>query len=148
MSANDALLLRFGENVHDAFVTICPVPFREAVHETDVEVIGAEFAAESIEIGTSGCGVACPSFCENGDFVARNMLEGFGDVRMAAITVGGIEEAEALLVTIEEETGEAIDAESGLVGAMAGADRAGAHGEAAGLDASAAESDGISGGEF
>ena len=76
------------------------------------------------------------------------MLESFGDVRVASVGVGGIEEAQAVVVSVEQEIGEAFDAESGLMRVMSGADCAGAHGEAAGLDAGAAESDRVGGGKF
>jgi hypothetical protein len=76
------------------------------------------------------------------------MLEGFGDVRMAAVAIGGIEEAEAVLVAIQKKLGEALDAESSLMRMMAGADGACAHGEATGLDAGLAQSDGIRRAEF
>jgi hypothetical protein len=76
------------------------------------------------------------------------LLEGFGDVGMAAIAVGGIEEAEAVVVAIEQETRQSIDAESGLMGMMAGADCAGAHGKAAGLDAGFADSNDVGSAKF
>jgi hypothetical protein len=69
------------------------------------------------------------------------MLEGFGDVRMAAVAIGGIEEAEAVLVAIQKKLGEALDAESSLMRMMAGADGARAHGEATGLDTGLPQSD-------
>ena len=57
VSANDPFFLGFRENVPDAFVALGPITFGEAVHETDVEVIGAEFAAETIEIVASSGGL-------------------------------------------------------------------------------------------
>src|ERR1700716_1465298 len=53
VSANDAFLFGIGENVHDAFVAFGPVAFGEAMHEADVDVIGAELAAKTVEVGTS-----------------------------------------------------------------------------------------------
>ena len=85
---------------------------------------------------------------EHRDFVARHVLESLGDVRMASVGVGGVEEAQAVIVSIEQKIGEAFDAERGLMRVMSGADGAGAHGEAAGLDAGVAERDGVGGGEF
>src|ERR1700733_7322235 len=148
VSADDSLLLGFGENVHDAAVALGPIRVGEAVRETDIEIVGAELAAEAIEIGAGGDGIAGPGFREHGDFVARDVLERFGDVRMASVGIGGVEEAEAMIVAVEEKIGEPFNAERSLVGMMAGADRAGAHGEPTGLDAGAAEGDGIGGGEF
>src|SRR5258708_36877245 len=66
-----------------------------------------------------------------------------GDWRMAAGRIGGVEEAEAVVVAVAKQGGEFVEVESGLVGMMTGAIGAGAHGEAAGLDASLAEGDGI-----
>ena len=67
---------------------------------------------------------------------------------MTSVGIGGVEEAEALIVAIEKKIGESFDAERGLIGMMAGAYRTGAHGEAAGFDAGAAEGDGVGSGEF
>src|SRR5258708_23635341 len=39
VSSNDALLFGFGENVHDAFVALSPIPFGQAMHDADVDVI-------------------------------------------------------------------------------------------------------------
>src|SRR5271157_5042789 len=127
VSADDALLFRFGENIHDAFVAIGPVAFREAVHEADVEVVRAELAAETFEIGASGGSVACPGFGENGDFVARNVLKSFSHVRVAAVGVGGIEEAEALVIAVKKKIGKPLDAKRGLMRMMANANGASAH---------------------
>ena len=71
------------------------------------------------------------------------MLERFGDVRMAAVRIGGIKEAQPMIVAIEEQVRKALDAESSLVGMMTATDGAGAHGEAAGLDARLTESHSI-----
>ena len=90
VGANDSLLLGFGENVHHAFVTLGPIGFGKAMHKADVEVVGAEFAAEAVEIGAGSGGIAGPGLCEDGDFVALHVLERFGDVRMAAIGIGGV----------------------------------------------------------
>ena len=145
MSANDAFLLGFGENVHDAFVALGPVALGKAVHEANVNVIGAELATEAVEIGAGGGGVAGPSFGENGDTVARNVLKRFGNVRVAAVGIGRVEETKAVIVTVEEQVGEAFDAERGLVRMVADADGSSAHGEAAGLDPSLAERNGVGG---
>ena len=56
------------------------------------------------------------------------MLQSFSDVRVASIGVGGIEEAEAVIVSVAQEIGQALDAKRGLVRVVSGADRAGAHG--------------------
>src|SRR6266851_5572179 len=148
VSANDALLFGFGENVHDAFVALGPITFGEAMHEADVDIIGAELAAETIEIGAGGGGVARPSLGEDGDLVAGDVLEGFGDVRVAAVGIGGVEEAQAVVVSVKEQVGETFDAEGGLMGMMADANGAGAHGEATGLDAGLAEGHSVRGAEL
>jgi len=91
VGANDAFFLGLGEDVHHAFIAIGPIAFGEAMHEADVDVIGAEFAAEAIEIVAGGGGVASPGLGKNGNFVARDVFEGFGDMRMAAVGIGGVE---------------------------------------------------------
>ncbi len=143
VSANDAFFLGFGEDIHHAFEALGPVTFGEAVHEADIDMIGAELAAEAIEIGTSGGGIARPSFGKDGDFVARNVFESFGDVRVAAVGIGRVKETQAVVVAVEEQVREPLKAESGLMRMVAGADGAGTHGEAAGLDAGLAEGDGV-----
>ncbi len=145
VGADDSLLLGFREDVHHAFETLGPIGLGEAVHEANVEVVGAEFAAEAVEIGAGGGGIASPSLGEDGDSVARNVLECFGDVRMTSVSVGSVEETETVIVTIEKEIREALKAERSLVGMMAGANGAGAHSEATGGDAGAAESDSVGG---
>ena len=58
VGADDALLFGFGEDVHDAAVARGPVAFGDAVNENDVDVVGAELAAEAIEVGADSGGVA------------------------------------------------------------------------------------------
>ncbi len=67
---------------------------------------------------------------------------------MAAIRIGGVQEAQAVVVAVQEQVRKTFDAESGLVGMMADADRASAHSEAAGLDAGPAESYRVRGAEL
>jgi len=76
------------------------------------------------------------------------MLEGFGDVRMTAVGIGGIEEAQAVVVSVAEEIRESFNTEGGLMRMMARAHRSRAHGEAAGFDAGAAQTDCIGRGEL
>src|SRR5256885_10254344 len=141
VSADDSFFLGFGENVHHALIALRPVALGEAVHQANVEIIGAKFAAETIEVGASGGGIACPRLRENSDFVAGHMLEGFSDMRMAAVGIGRIKKAQAVVVAVQEKFGETFDTERGLVGMMSGAHRAGAHGETAGLNAGLADRD-------
>ena len=140
MGANDALFLGFRKHIHNAFEALGPITFGQAVHEANVDMIGVEFAAETLEIIASSGRIARPRLGEHRDFITRDMFERFGHVRMAAVGIGGIEEAQAMVVAVEEHVGKALDAEGSLVGMMAAADSAGAHGEAAGLDARLAES--------
>src|SRR5260370_4536792 len=101
------------------------------MHEEHVDIIGAELTPETIEIGAGGGGVARPSLREDGDLVAGDVLKGFGDVRVAAIRIGGVEETQAVVVAVEEQVGETFDAEGGCMGMVADANGAGAHEEAA-----------------
>src|SRR5262249_39536435 len=137
--ANDSFVLGFFEDVHNGAKACCPIAFGEAVHQQNVDIFGAEFAAETVEIGTHFVWIASPGFREHGNFAAVDVLECFGDVWMAAVRIGGIEEAEAAVVPIEKEFGEAADTEVGLMRVMANPNRASAHGKARGLNAGLAE---------
>ena len=85
MGPDDALVLSFGEDVHDAAVTGGPVVFGDAVDENDVDVVNAEFFAEAVEIATEAGGVTVVGFGHDDDFVAGELLERSGDVGMAAV---------------------------------------------------------------
>ncbi len=115
MSANNAFFLGFGEDIHHAFEALSPITLCKAMHQADIDMIGAKLAAEAIEVGTGGGSVAGPGFGKNGDFVAGDVLEGFRNVRVAAVRIGGVEEAQAMVVAVEEQVGEPLKAESSLV---------------------------------
>jgi len=148
VGADDALVLGFFEDIHDGAIARGPIGFGEAVHEENVDVVDAEFAAEAIEVGAHFGGVARPGFGEHGDVAAVDVLESFGNVRMTAVGVRGVEKMQALMVAVEQQTGEAVDAEGGLVGVVANTNGAGAHGEATGDDAGVAERNAVGGVEF
>ncbi len=69
-------------------------------------------------------------------------------MRVAAVGIGGVEKAQAVVVSVQEQVGETLYAEGGLVRMVAGANGAGARGEAAGLDAGLAEGHGVRGAEL
>ena len=149
MGADDALLLGLGEHVHHAAITRGPVGFGGAVDEQDVDVVGAELAAEAIEVIANFLGIAVVGLGEHGDFVARQLLDGRRYIRMAAVGVGGVEEAKSVLVVaVEHHRDEWIGAEARLIRRAAAADGAGAHSETASADAGAAEDDVIVGTVF
>src|SRR2546429_1977171 len=127
--ANDAFVLGFFEDIHDGTVARGPIALGEAVHEEAVDVFRAEFAAEAVEVGAHAVGVARPGFGKHCYLAAVNALERFGDVRMAAVGIGGIEKQEAVVVAIEEKFRQAADTEIGLMRMMADADRSSAHSE-------------------
>jgi hypothetical protein len=64
---------------------------------------------------------------------------------MAAVTVGGVEKAQAVVVSVEKKARQAVNTERGLMGMVSDADRAGTHGEARGLDARVAQGDSVIG---
>src|SRR5262249_61663875 len=103
MCANDFLLFSFFEGVHYRTIPGGPVAFRQAMHEDDVELFGAELAAEAVEVGTHLVGVPRPRFCEYRDFCAIEMFESLGDVGMAPVRVGSVEESEAVFVKAVEQ---------------------------------------------
>src|SRR2546430_4952515 len=127
--ANDDFVLGFFENVHDGTIARGPIALGETVHEKDVDVVGTEFAAEAVEVGAHAVGVTRPGFGKHRYLAKVNVLERFGDVRMAAVGIGGIEKEKAVVVASEQQFRQAADTEIGLVRMMADADRSSAHGE-------------------
>jgi len=102
VGANDFFLLGVFEDVHDRAVAGGPVGFGEAMHQEDVDLFDAEFAAEAVDVGAHFVGIARPGFGKDGDLGAVELLERGGDVGMAAVGVGGVEEAEAVFVVAVE----------------------------------------------
>jgi hypothetical protein len=76
------------------------------------------------------------------------VLQRFGDMGMTAVGIGGIEEAQAVIVSVKQEIGETLNSQSRLVRMMSGADCACPDSETAGLDAGAAQRDRVGGGKF
>src|SRR5262250_2606806 len=77
------------------------------------------------------------------------MLQGGRHMRVTAVGVGGIEEAETVFVeAVHKQTRKSVNSKGGLVGVMTGADRTRAHREAGGGDAGVAETDRVGRGEF
>jgi uncharacterized protein YceH (UPF0502 family) len=148
MRANHAFPLGLGEDVHHPAIALGPVGFREAVHQADVEMIGAEFAAEAVKVGFGGAWVPRPRFSQDRDLVAGDMLQSLGYMWMGAVSIGGVEEAQTMIVAVEQEVGKAFHSQRALVGAMSKADGASAHGEATGLNAGVADGHRVSGAEF
>jgi len=148
MSANDAFLLGFRQNVHNGPVAGGPIVFGEAMHEEDINIIGTEFTAEAVQIGTHLGGSSSPGLGEDGDLRTVQVLQGLRNIGMAAVGVRGIEEAETTFVAMEKERDEALHTQSGLMGMMTAANRAGTHGEARGTEARASESYHVCGREF
>ena len=58
------------------------------MHQAHVNVVGAQFAAEAVEVSARPGRVASPGLGEYGDLVAGHVLERLGDMRMAAVGVG------------------------------------------------------------
>ena len=148
MRADDPFLLGLGENVHDSPVALGPVAFSQAVHEADVDVVGAQFLAKTIEIGAGFGWIAGPGLGQDRDLVARKMFERLGHMGMAAVGVGSVEESQAVIVAVEQEIGQTLHAQRGLVGVMSAADRARPHGKTTGGNAGPAENDRIRRAEF
>src|SRR5438876_10755542 len=103
MGADDSFFFRLRKNVHDRLVAAGPVAFGEAVHQANVQVIDSQFAAETVEVGASRLGVACPSLREEGYFVSLNVLERFLDVRLTSIGIRAMEEAQAVVIAVEQQ---------------------------------------------
>src|SRR5215469_4003957 len=73
------------------------------------------------------------------------MLEGLGHVGMAAIGVGGVEKTQAMVVTVQQQVGEAFDSQGGLVRMVTASYGSCAHCQSAGSNAGAAEKDCVRG---
>src|SRR5437879_8272553 len=81
------------------------------MHEADVKVIGLELTAEAVKIGARTLWIARPGLGHNGDSVARDMAQRVGDMGMAAVGIGGIEEAQAMIVAVKEKIGQTLRSE-------------------------------------
>ena len=67
-----------------------------------LEALRAAAASPWVEVGLHVLRVARVGLCHHNDLVARNLLERGGDVRVAAVGVGGVKEAQAVFITIEQ----------------------------------------------
>src|SRR5260370_33651943 len=76
------------------------------------------------------------------------MLQRLGHVRMAAVGIRGVTESQPVVVTVQEQLGEALNAKRGLVRMMAAAHRSRSHRQAACLDARAPQRNAVRSAEF
>ena len=60
-------------------------------------------------------------------------------MRMASVRIRGVEEAQAVVISVEQQIAKALNAERSLVRVMSGADCASAHRQTAGLNSGRAE---------
>ena len=111
VSANDSFLFRLREHIHHSAITGGPVLFGETVHEADVDVIGLQLPSKAVEIVARSLRIASPRFCHHRDLIARALPDCFGDVRMAAVCIRCIEEAQAMVVAVEQQIGETFNAD-------------------------------------
>jgi hypothetical protein len=111
------------------------------VHQANVEIVGAKFLAETIQVGAGGGRIARPSLGQHGYLVSRHVFERFRHVRMTSVGVGGVEETQAMVVAIEQQGRQAINAQRGLVRVMTGAHRTRTHSQSAGFDPSLSDGD-------
>src|SRR5260370_14470652 len=86
--ADGPLLLGFRENIHDASVSLGPITFGQAVHQTHVNVVGAQFAAEALQVNARPGRVACPGLGEDSNLVAGTVLERLSHMWLAAVSIG------------------------------------------------------------
>ena len=139
MGADNSLLLRVGEDVHHAAIAVGPVTLCKAMHQRDIDIFHVQFFPEALDVRLHPVVVARPGLGEDGHFLSRDALQRLARVRMAAVGVGEVEEAQALVVAVIEQIGQALDAERCLVGVVVVAHGARAHRQARGLDARRAE---------
>ncbi|GAC1468824.1 MAG: hypothetical protein PVSMB1_17510 [Gemmatimonadaceae bacterium] len=142
MRANDAAVLGFRDYVHRPAHAHVPIGGLHFMQQENIDVIGPQLFAETIEVGFDVGGGGRIGLGEDDYFVARDRLQCLAEVGVAAVLVGGIPEVNALVVRGAKELGDALIAEfARLVGTAVAAVRAGAHGETAELDAARPEGD-------
>ena len=69
-------------------------------------------------------------------------------MRVAPVGIGGIKETQAMIVAIEQQSRQAINAQRGLVRVMTGAHGARTHSQSAGFDPSPSDRDRVVGAEL
>src|SRR5690242_2889926 len=122
MRANNSLLLRFREHVHYSAITRRPIAFGQAMHQEHVEVVGLQLATEAVEVGPNGFRIASPTFGQHRHLVTLGALQSIGNVWVASVRVGGIEESQALVVTVQQQVGKSLYAQLALVRSVTRAD--------------------------
>src|ERR1017187_2459423 len=140
--ANPFLFLRLVEAVHDALPIVGPLIFDHAVNQQAVHVVGVEHFAVMINGGEDVGGLA-GDFGLDEKFFARQSLDGVANPVERRVGLRAVKVSDALVVGVVDEVDEAVLAERGLLVAAAAA---GAHAEAAQLDAGLAEGHLIHGG--
>jgi len=101
MGPDDSPMLGFFEDVHHRAIAGGPIFLGHAVHQENIDVVDAQFAAEAVEIGAHFCGIAGPGFGEDGDFAAIDLLQSFGDMRMAAVGISRVKKTKPLVVAVQ-----------------------------------------------
>ena len=145
MCAHDTSLAGFGDDGHGALLALRPVGVHHAVQKQDVD-LRCRARVGSDRIGAHFLFGGGTRLTEDGNCVARHALEGFFDVRMGAVPVGGIPESDAIIAGRVEEIGEAAEAElARLVGTAAHVVGAGTLSQAAQLNLHGPEAHAVGG---
>src|SRR5438270_2676166 len=134
VGSDDAFFFRLREHVHYAAKARSPVALCQAVHEADVEIVGIQLAAEAVEIGTRRLRIACPGLCHYRDLVPRNMAKRISHVRVTPVGIRSVQEAQAMIVAIQQELGESLNSQRALVRGVSVSNGARSHCQTAGLD--------------
>ena len=129
---DEALRLEIAKHVHGTLHGLGPLRISDAVQEDDVEVVRAELAQEALDVGANLVGRATHRLGGYGHRLASDLPQRRSHVRMGAVHVGRVPEADAVLVGEAQQVGKALDAEVALVGAMLPARSARSEAEARG----------------
>jgi hypothetical protein len=114
------------------------------VEQDDVDVVGAHFLAEAVEVGPHVLLGARVRLREDDDVVALHRLERRPRVRVAAVLIGEVPEVEAVVHALDQQVGEAAVAHlPDLVRAVVDAVGPGALREPGHLDARSPERDDV-----
>ena len=104
------------------------------MHKANVQIICAKLSPVAVEIRARRLRITRPRLSQHHNLVARNVLQCFGHMRMAPIRIRRIEEAQAIVISIQKQSGKPFQAELRLVRTTSETDRSRPHRKTARLD--------------
>lgn len=140
MRANDAIRARFCQDFHGPAPSHRPIATRHHVQQNDVQIVRADFLAETLQVGFHFIGRRGVRLGEDDDFFPRDAFQSFFQMWMRAVLIRGIPEVDALFIGRAQQISESWHAQFArlirlpIEPAGAGADR-----QPRGFDAGVAE---------